>query len=257
MCIDWATVSSIATALSMIFVAHQSRLMKKSFRYNCEWQEKAKAVELACTYKDKILPNTSYLSTFMRITGVETLLGNLNQHNISSFTKDELLRLTNSGILDMVKSVKRNTDNLPAPLALRERCSSRVDIIARNQTNELYSSLSSFLSSPPDKEQMDKALFILWSEFNEIQIETLNSLEFFAMNFTSEVADETMVFQSLHQTYLNIVQLLYYQIAIRNTNVKDKYYTNIIALYHTWSARDLENENKANEAVFHPSSVSK
>ena len=231
MCIDWATVSSIATALSMIFVAHQSRLMKKSFRYNCEWQEKAKAVELACTYKDKILPNTSYLSTFMR--------------------------LTNSGILDMVKSVKRNTDNLPALLALRERCSSRVDIIARNQTNELYSSLSSFLSSPPDKEQMDKALFILWSEFNEIQIETLNSLEFFAMNFTSEVADETMVFQSLHQTYLNIVQLLYYQIAIRNTNVKDKYYTNIIALYHTWSARDLENENKANEAVFHPSSVSK
>ena len=69
------------------------------------------------------------------------------------------------------------------------------------------------------------------------------------MNFTSGLADESVVYQSLHQVYLSSVKLFHFEISMRNKEgSKDKYYCNIIELYNEWSNhydRALEEEEKA------------
>lgn len=254
MSIDWVTVSSIATAASMAFVAYQSYLMKKSFDYNCEWQEKEKAAELSGLYKDKILVNVAYIFSIMRITGIDQILGSINQENISQFTIDEFNRISGKETIQKILDIQKNTKNLPLLLAVREQYPPSLSSACSNPINL---SLSSFCAEKHSEDESRKILSSLWFEFSSIQDDILNDLEFFAMHFTSNVADETIVFQSLHQTYLSVVQHLYYIIATRNTNAKDKYYTNIIELYRIWSERDLENEIKTNEAVYHPSPVRK
>lgn len=70
-----------------------------------------------------------------------------------------------------------------------------------------------------------------------IVMEIMNDLEYFAMNFTHGLADETAVYSSLHQIYIEVMQLLYYQISQMNDSLGEKYYTNAIELYKTWKGK--------------------
>jgi hypothetical protein len=56
------------------------------------------------------------------------------------------------------------------------------------------------------------------------------------MYFNSGSADDDVIYQSLHQTFFKAVWILYYDIAKRNTDGKDKYYTNIISTYNRWKS---------------------
>lgn len=51
---------------------------------------------------------------------------------------------------------------------------------------------------------------------SSIITDTLNSLEYFAMNFVHEIADESVGFESLAPSYIKFVQLLYCEIAKLN-----------------------------------------
>nr|MDE6764427.1 DUF4760 domain-containing protein [Oscillospiraceae bacterium] len=74
--------------------------------------------------------------------------------------------------------------------------------------------------------------------------ETLNNLEYFAMYFTHNIADESVIYQSTHQTYIEITELLYYHICQLNTPNSSKYYTNLIELYNIWKSKQIELLNK-------------
>ena len=106
-------------------------------------------------------------------------------------------------------------------------------------------------------EEKAALLDALWREFFDIVSNALNDLEFFSMNFISGVADDSIVFPLLHQTYLTLVQLLYYYIAIQNKNEKDKFYTNVIELFEKWRTIDKENEKKISNAISRPLPIKK
>lgn len=84
---------------------------------------------------------------------------------------------------------------------------------------------------------------------NNIILNTLNNLEFFAMHFTHKTADEEVVYQSLHQTYIEIVQLLYYEIARKNKKDTDCYFSNVIELYSIWKKRAKEKDDEMNKVL--------
>lgn len=65
----WQIVGSIATAGALIFTMWQNRYIKeqtaaaiKSYEYNCGWQEKEKATELAKFYADQMMPKIGYIN---------------------------------------------------------------------------------------------------------------------------------------------------------------------------------------------------
>ena len=73
--------------------------------------------------------------------------------------------------------------------------------------------------------------------YNKDKEDLLNQLEWFGMNFQYEVADETLLYQSLHKTYLSLVWMLYPIISYNNVNNEDKLFTNVVWLFDKWRSR--------------------
>lgn len=250
--------ATIATLISLIFVAIQTRTLRKTYEYNCDWQEKEKAAELAQMYKNDILPSVSYIGAVLKETGIMDLLSNINGDNIEFFNQTELFRLTNRNISERIDRVQNDFKNISVLFfsrqIFRQRCNRKAHNInpalikkwieAENKVKDADG--KEIVISDDDKKAL---LDSLWFEYTSVVSDTLNDLEYFAMNFISGVADDSVVFQSLHQTYITLVQLLYYDIAIQNEHEKDKFYTNIIALYKKWREIDSENEKKVNDAI--------
>ncbi|MDR0851680.1 MAG: hypothetical protein LBN36_04235 [Clostridiales Family XIII bacterium] len=63
----------------------------------------------------------------------------------------------------------------------------------------------------------------------------LNRLEYFSMYFNTDLANSGVVYQSLHQTFISAVQLMYFDISSRNTDSKDYYFTNVLKLFNKWN----------------------
>ena len=85
--------------------------------------------------------------------------------------------------------------------------------------------------------------------YSNLLITLLNDFEAFSMNFTSGVADDSIVFDSLHQLYIRFIRSQYVIIAKRNINNTDKYYTHCISLYNEWSLKrkQLMDEEKMHD----------
>ena len=86
-----------------------------------------------------------------------------------------------------------------------------------------------------------------WNEINEItkkvnkpyhflsfERKVLNKLEYLCMDISSNAADSTFIYQSLHQMFLRSMRNLYFEISIVNTDSVDKLFTNIIYVYNEW-----------------------
>lgn len=66
----------------------------------------------------------------------------------------------------------------------------------------------------------------------------INSLEHFSSSFNCGLADEEMVYQSLHQAYIKVVTYFYPFICSSNSSsIADHYYSNIISLFKIWMDR--------------------
>lgn len=73
----------------------------------------------------------------------------------------------------------------------------------------------------------------------------LNDLEWFSMSCRYGLADEEMLYQSLHQTFLSQVWMMYPTICMRNKANEDKLFTNIIWLFNLWANRLRAIQKKA------------
>lgn len=70
--------------------------------------------------------------------------------------------------------------------------------------------------------------------FREFEIKSLNTLEAICLDISTKAADSKFIYQSLHQMFLRNIRDLYMEISAINIDSKDKYYTNIIAVYNEW-----------------------
>lgn len=253
--IEW---TDIATILSMIFVAWQTLLLRKTYQYNCDWQEKEKAAKLAAEYKDNIIPSMGYISAVLKGTGTMDILKDIHADNIEQFNQTELFRLTNGRIIEEVEAVQQRPDTIRILLGNRGRFGQVYNKKLHNINSELIAKWYNTRDNVKDQDGKEikitageeaVLLSALWYEYNSVVTDALNNLEYFAMHFVSGIADDTVIFQSLHQTYLSVVQMLYYNIAVQNVYEKDKYYTNVICLYKRWREKDMENERAVSDAI--------
>lgn len=259
-------IGTIVALFSLLFVAIQTQTLSRTYKYNCNWQEKEKAAELAYMYKNNILPSVNYISSVQKATGIMELLRNINLDSITNFNQEELHRLTSADIEKNVVVAWSKDENITLLITHRQifkqTCNKRMHDInpflmrkwieAKNNVRDKNGKEITIQS-----EEKAALLEALRREFFDVVSNTLNDLEFFSMNFVSGVADDSVVFPSLHQTYLTLVQLLYYYIAVQNKNEKDKFYTNVIELFEKWRTVDRENEKKVRDAISRPSPIKK
>lgn len=250
-------ITCVATIASAIFVATQAYLFKKDYKVRNNTSEVEKAINLSRYYKDNILDNTSYLFSIFKAIGIEDILRKVDYTELVEFNKEELKKLLSESER---KDISKKLSNIDVDLLINTRILLKsttkdefVESTMLSLSNQLIKTLDESAMTEVEKESPKhnkikskqthaKVLYELKSqiykrEFEEVVSNTLNNMEYFAMNFNNNIADEEVVYQSLHQSYLRLVKMLYFYISQQNESGKDKYYTNVIELYVKWNNR--------------------
>ncbi len=250
-------IVKIATIASVIFVAYQAYMFKKDYVLKNDKAERENAIKLSKFYCEEILSRIFYLDYIFKETGVEKILADLSYNDLKDFNQSEMKKLIKDKDLNEIKQKINNIDifilieasQLLKPMELSEYnnsiVASYIEKIIQNQSgDEIAIGLESKNGNKKTslKNFKSKNIFEYYemkyrTELNITLYDTMNLLEYFCMNFKNGIADEETVYQSLHQTFLSCIKLLYIWIAEINISGKDKYYTNIIWLFNKWSDR--------------------
>ena len=85
--------------------------------------------------------------------------------------------------------------------------------------------------------------------FHKYIIDLLNDLEAFSLQFHYNLADEKLVYQSLHQTFLDNMRNWYFFISNENRFDQDRSFLNVIWLYQVWEKRKDADEKSISKTL--------
>lgn len=209
-----------------------------------------KAIDLAGYYKDNILHNIFIIDSIYKDMKIMDILDKIKIIDMKEFDRKELGELLKPEEVAKIADIM-NQDTFISALIIN----SQIYGFAENGFQVIE-----VVNSNGDVEKRVKCnKNILIREYSNILNNALNNAEYFAMNFTHNTADETVVYQSLHTTYLKFMKTVYYDIAINNENGEEKLYTNAIKLFNMWKWRE-ENDKKqaiedSRQRVYHGTTV--
>lgn len=86
--------------------------------------------------------------------------------------------------------------------------------------------------------------------FEKMVINFLNELESMAILFRYNIADEKIIYQSMHQSFLGHISNWYYFISNDNYTDDSRYYDNLIWLYHKWDSRKSKQTERYKKKAF-------
>lgn len=198
-----------------------------------------KAIDLSEYYKDNILEKYKMIRYVFDETGMTNIIKQVNKNNIKNFDEMELENLIPEAQRQQIASIKKSDAFIRAVLQAEKI----YDINLNIEENTTFSEGEDGVEISIDRNAVIRKFM------GRIVSDTLNNLEYFSMNFTHGTADETVVYQSLHQTYLEIVYMLYYNVAITNKANKSKYFTNVIELYRKWNTRSINDSRKRSDSL--------
>lgn len=188
-----------------------------------------KAVDLSEYYKDNILCYFAAINYIFDNSGISNILSKIDKTQMKHFDYKELVLFLSETDIKELKRIQNSEQFfevvIKADLIYNLGLSGK--IITDSNTQRPFSPIYCGMLSR----------FV-----QKLITSVLNNTEYFALHFTHNVADKTVVYKSLHQTYIAIVQMLYYHIAIKNPLSPSKYFTNIIELYNIWNDKTLEAE---------------
>lgn len=190
-----------------------------------------KAIDLSEYYKDNILAYIAAMEYIFDNSGISEIFSKIDKSNIEHFDQKELFFYIKDEDRDKLKKIQ-NTVKFSEVIANANA------IYNLGLNDELIKLCRKHDCTKFEQKQISTFL-------GKLITKILNNMEYFSMHFTHNVADETVVYKSLHQTYIKLVKMLYYHIAIKNPlSTTTKYFTNIIELYKIWNDRAINDEEK-------------
>jgi len=208
---------TVFTSVSVMFGVRQ-------YYKNCKNEEKKfqteyvqKAIDLSQFYKDSILTKYRAVKYVYEQTKIIDVLENIKAQDMKYFERKELEKLLNQKDFECLRSIQKSMD-------FRKR------IIEANLIYGFNQSMQNEKELVGENCSREAVVAI----FSDLVNELLCDLEFFASHFVHETADDDIVFQQLHITYLEMIHILYYSIANCNDDSIFKYYQNVTELYQRW-----------------------
>lgn len=254
------SIGAGATAVSLFFLTRQLKLQKREMNTNLEYQKREKAIEM-CKFYENLLNDISHISYLY-----QKYWGNLDVNKkiiMKDFTKEEFLEYFPE---DMMKKMILIPYNFLIKDFFEKSANNQVkylDIYTefKNRNFNVYSD-EDFKKMKKEEVEKKNLLNIklqvlgenLFRETTKKYGSVVNKLEYFSMNFMSGIADESIVYQSLHQSFFGVISFFYPKICFANSGTgKDKYYTNLINLYNLWKEREerYKKEEKNLEQTYH------
>lgn len=210
------TIASLATALAIIVAMIQLLASNRQHRETSRRAAAEKAIDLAKYFQSDLCSSISFMTSALGAIGYskyEESKSLISCH--LRFSREELTSFFGENVLKDISIA----DSKITSSIIR------------------YASVQAAHALPADQQPID-ANYNFFAE----RIDLLNTLEWFAMTLNTGVADENVIYQSLHQLILSYIRLEYPTIAKYNTDASgaDQYFTNIIQLYNRWQARESE-----------------
>ncbi|MDD6642725.1 MAG: hypothetical protein PUF80_00635 [Firmicutes bacterium] len=215
----------LVTVVSVICAVVAYKHQKKRAR-------KESACKLAQFYAENIIKKYSLVSSVFNICKTfEYIKKSVEIDKIRNFDNEELEKILKAKKIEKKDFLLKATSFDPF-----------VILNCRIAQIELLSDRSRIYSEFVEKSEKDDKLILknpafLMNDFSQDITDLLNSLEWFSMNCNYRIADEELLYQSLHQTFISTIWMLYAFIASNNTNNENKMYTNIIDLFNLWRDR--------------------
>lgn len=185
-----------------------------------------KAIDLAEYYKDNILCYITFIYSVYKEAGILDILNEVKRSDMQNF---DVLELDKNFTTEQKNEINEITKS-------KKFIKIIVDTASIFSKEPLYDKL---LVKEGDKTietvQINQSKVMNYFR-NNIICETLNNLEYFSLHFNYGLADKITVYQSLHQTYLEMIQMLYYDISINNRQGEQRLYTNVVELFNDWKA---------------------
>lgn len=194
--------------------------------------KKDTANNLAAHYNSVILEKEKYISSvYNRAELFHVIKNTISLNEMEEFDRDELNKILDDKKIDFYSFKRRITEIDPVIIL-------NCKIILTGNAAERESTYSGFVVTDGiTGEQRVQNASILYMDFNQQIDDLLNQLEWFAMNCHYGLADETILFQPLHQSFLAMVWMLYPTICMKNDKTKGMFYTNVIWLFLKWRNR--------------------
>ncbi len=237
---DW--VSAVANVLLLVLTAVSVCYAYKAYVHQKERSRKEAACNLAQYYASNIIDKYADITGVFDSAGIaEIIRGTFELRDLQEFDKAELEQFLSKAGTNINDFKKKFSDIDPA-IILSARLSRPCSAEERGSTFNSYTT-----KDENGKIQVINGVF-LQADFNHEISSLLNELEWFAMSCKYGLADEELLYQSLHQTFLSTVWMLYFFISSANENNEDKLYTNISWLFIEWRDRLVDiTDNKEAE----------
>lgn len=229
-------IASLFVAIGVLVAGWQYVLTSRSEIAKNRNEKVQKAIDLSEYYKDHILDKYCMLFCVFSECNMIDIINEVKITKMNNFDIYELQDNFSTSQLDKLAEINESKEFAKVVVAASIRFNVPLN-------KNLFKATE--VDEDGEKHQAVRvdAGAIVNDFMNGIVCEVLNNMEFFAMHFTHNVADETVVYQSLHKTYLEMVRVLYYNIAKNNKDAQ-KLYTNVIELFNKWKKESLAQQHK-------------
>lgn len=235
-------IGSIFMTSGVVIAVWQYYLSSKSAKDDLEIIQVQRAIDLAEYYKDNILKYYPAIRYVFKNSKIYDIIDSIKLDQLRDFDEHEINKLFSQKDITHLQQLQKSDEFCKSVLEANTIYELGLNIPAIKETvkgedNKTHITL-----------EYNKTLIALAFMSNLVK-DLLNNLEYFSLHFHHYTADESVVYQSLHQSYLEIVQIMYYFIAKTNNNSTDKYYTNIIWLFDTWRQKQFDQNNERSQKV--------
>lgn len=259
-----AILTVIVAILTAIFIGYQALFFKKDYNLKNDKAEIEKAIEIAKLYEELLRNKMAYLQTVFKKIGIQNLLIDIKYDQLVEFDVKELNEILSKDNIKKLDEKRKNIDLrilIQSSILLKEisieeylNTLEAINNIEPSLNHKGKQQIAPTLSDEVNKDQQkkkqrDKDTYEYYArKYNTQYLNTIgeifNSLEFYCMSFNTCIANEKVVYQSLHQTFLSTIKMLYIYIAELNESGKDKLFINIIQLYNKWSDRYIDQQRE-------------
>lgn len=219
-------LASIFVAIGSFVAVFQYYISSRSEMINLEKDRITKGIDLAEYYKNNILDSYSVVRKIYKDVGIFDLLKK-EKNKMHNFDEEELEEIFSANELEDLKNKYHSEEFLNSLGVINEMLD--LDIHGFDYKDNQQEG-----NKKPVLIDKNKALNNFMGNYVS---SLLNNIELFAMYFTHNVADESVVYQSLYPTYIEMCQALYYDISKCSAKGGPKLYRNVTLLYDKWSSK--------------------
>ena len=241
-------VSAIYLILGTIIAVWQYYVSSNKHLEKIQKDQIQKAIDLAEYYKENILSGYTALKLVYAKSGLQNILDKIDNKDIKNFDSIELNELLTESDITEYKTILKSETFVKSVFEVNQFLG--LDLKGCQMKNEEV-----YLSEKQKQISFEVNANQLANDFLKNYVsKILNNAELFAMYFIHNIADESVIYQSIYPTYLELCNTLYYDIARCSVPGKARLYTNLTGLYNIWKQKSEQQNANAKEVLRNNSS---